>query len=206
MNNIGLVKHCKKALEEKWGYVWGTFGQILTPALLEYKLKQYPLEIGRYKDYIQSNYLGKRTVDCIGLIKSYLWWDGKNPLYKAETDKTADGFFQMAVEKGNIGTLPDICGIAVYYKGHVGVYIGNGKVIEARGTKYGVVETNLVDRPWTHWFKVPFVKYEDRPHWAEDPYNYLKERIVVHEKRFNEPITRGEVFALLAQVVSLLDK
>ena len=114
MNNIGLVEHCKKALEEKWGYVWGTFGQILTPALLEYKLKQYPLEVGQYKDYIQSNYLGKRTVDCIGLIKSYLWWDGKNPLYKAETDKTADGFFQMAVEKGNIGTLPDICGIAVY--------------------------------------------------------------------------------------------
>lgn len=206
MDNIGLVEHCKKALEEKWGYVWGTFGQILTPALLEFKLKQYPLEIGQYKDYIQSNYVGKRTVDCVGLIKSYLWWDGKNPLYQAETDKTADALFQMAVEKGNISTLPGICGVAVYYKGHVGIYIGNGKVIEARGTKYGVVETNLGDRPWTHWFKVPFVKYQDGPHWAEESYNYLKERIVVHEKRFNEPVTRGEVFALLAQVVSLLDK
>ena len=31
--NIELVKHCEMALKEKWGYVWGTFGQVLTPTL-----------------------------------------------------------------------------------------------------------------------------------------------------------------------------
>lgn len=43
--------------------------------------------------------------------------------------------------------------------GHVGVYIGNGKVVEARGHDYGVVETNLVDRGWTQWGKCPYIEY-----------------------------------------------
>ena len=43
--------------------------------------------------------------------------------------------------------------------GHVGVYIGNGKVIEARGHKYGVVETNLVGRGWKQWGKIDWIEY-----------------------------------------------
>ncbi len=45
--------------------------------------------------------------------------------------------------------------------GHVGVYVGNGKVIEARGHKYGVVETNLVDRGWKQWGKLDWIDYVD---------------------------------------------
>lgn len=45
--------------------------------------------------------------------------------------------------------------------GHVGVYIGNGKVIEARGHKYGVVETNLVGRGWKQWGKLDWIDYVD---------------------------------------------
>ena len=39
------------------------------------------------------------------------------------------------------------------------VYIGNGKVIEARGHKYGVVETNLVGRGWKQWGKLNWIDY-----------------------------------------------
>lgn len=31
---------------------------------------------------------------------------------------------------------------------HVGVYVGNGYVIESRGRDYGAVKTKLTDRPW----------------------------------------------------------
>lgn len=39
------------------------------------------------------------------------------------------------------------------------------------------------------------------PHWAEKYFYYLnKEGITIHEKRFDDPITRGEVMALLARM------
>ena len=35
--------------------------------------------------------------------------------------------------------MHDIHGLAVWLDGHIGVYVGNGEVIEAQGTAYGVV-------------------------------------------------------------------
>ena len=167
--NIGLVEFVKKALSEKWGYVWGTFGQTLTPTILEQKRKQYPSNIEKHLNFIKENWLGRRTADCVNLIKAYLWWkeDKNNPVYSIEHDKVdgvwmnADGAFYKATEKGSIDTIPELPGIIVYYKGHVGIYVGNDEVIEARGTNYGVVKTKLKDRPWTHWFKYPGIKYID---------------------------------------------
>lgn len=43
--------------------------------------------------------------------------------------------------------------------GHIGVYVGNGEVIEAQGTAYGVVKTQLSGRGWTKWLKIPNIKY-----------------------------------------------
>ena len=34
---------------------------------------------------------------------------------------------------------------------HSGIYLGNGKVIEAKGSAYGVVETSLKDGHWTDY-------------------------------------------------------
>ena len=75
----------------------------------------------------------------------------------------ADGMFEYAKSKGlewgTIDTIPEIPGIAVRYAGHVGIYIGNGEVIEERGFKYGCVKTKLKDRKWLHWYKIPTIKY-----------------------------------------------
>jgi hypothetical protein len=68
--------------------------------------------------------------------------------------------YYNAKESGPISTMPDIPGLAVWHEGHIGVYIGNGQVIEAMGTRYGVVKTELVDRGWTHWLKVPYINYD----------------------------------------------
>lgn len=162
-NNIELVKHCEMALNEKWGYVWGTFGNVLSEALLKYKVNQYPSGVGKYENFIKTNYLNKRTVDCIGLLKSYLWWNqGQVNIYNSIQDKSADMSFNSAKEKGRINDMPEIKGLILYKKGHVGVYIGNGKVIEARGTKSGVIKSTVVGSnsvKWTHWFKSPYIEY-----------------------------------------------
>ena len=42
----------------------------------------------------------------------------------------------------------------------IGVYIGNGEVVEAMGTRYGVVKTKLEGARWTHWLKIPYISYD----------------------------------------------
>jgi len=162
--NRGLVAHVKKALNEKWGYVYGTIGQILTPAILDYKAKQYPGNVTKYLDFIKSNWMGRRTADCVGLIKSYIWWNGGNIKYSPDTDVSANGMRNKATEKGLISTIPELPGVCVWKNGHIGVYIGNGWVIESRGTKQGVILSPLKgtgSAGWTEWLKCPFITYEE---------------------------------------------
>ncbi len=101
-SNIGLVQHCQMALADRWGYVYGMWGLILNTIILNQKRTQYPVEVGRYLNFIKKNWLGRRTVDCAGLIKSYLWWKDDGPLYDPGTDISADMMFERAKEKGII--------------------------------------------------------------------------------------------------------
>lgn len=73
-------------------------------------------------------------------------------------DVDADQMYNNATVKGDISTMPHIPGLAVWHKGHIGMYIG-GEVIEAMGTKYGVVRTQIDDRNWTAWLEVPYISY-----------------------------------------------
>ena len=57
--------------------------------------------------------------------------------------------------------MPELPGVLVFSSQHVGVYIGNGYVIEARGHAYGVVKTKLSSRGWKSWGKCPFIEYEE---------------------------------------------
>lgn len=162
--NEGLVAHCMTALIERWGYVFGTWGQILTQRIFEEKMAQYPEQVGRYSDHIIANYFGKRTVDCGGLIKSFLWWTFNGPVYTPATDCSVDVMYESATEKDTIDNLPEIQGLIVWHKGHAGVYTGNGDVIESRGTLHGVMQTKLNNRPFTHWFKHTEIEYiESKP-------------------------------------------
>ncbi|HBR08024.1 MAG TPA: hypothetical protein DD735_03880 [Clostridiales bacterium] len=162
-NNLDLVTYAVNAWESGWGYVWGTYGSVLTDSLFEYKLEQYPDGVGNYEDFIRENWLGGRTTDCVGLIKGYGWLDPDTLTINYGTngmpDVGADQMYNNATVKGDISTMPDIPGLAVWHKGHIGVYIGNGEVIEAMGTKYGVVKTKLADRSFTAWLEVPYISY-----------------------------------------------
>lgn len=162
-NNLDLVRWAIQAEQNHWGYVWGTFGSVFTTSLYEYKLQQYPEEIGAYSDFILANWLGGRTADCVGLIKGYGWLNEETLEINYGTngmpDIGADSMYYNASVKGSIGTIPEIPGLAVWHAGHIGIYIGNGEVIEAKGTKFGVIRSNLADGNWTHWLKIPYITY-----------------------------------------------
>ena len=64
-------------------------------------------------------------------------------------------------DKGKIATLPEEPGLLVFIAGtHVGVYIGNGRVVEARGYSHGVVETKLKERGWDSWGRLRWLEEE----------------------------------------------
>lgn len=77
----------------------------------------------------------------------------------------ADEIYETATEKGTIDTIPEIQGLAVWKKGHIGVYIGNGEVIEAMSTEVGVIRTELSQGAWVNWLKIPNITYIEE---AED--------------------------------------
>lgn len=163
-NAADLVTYAIHAWESGWGYVWGTYGNVLTESLLAYKVSQYPDGVGNHEDIIRANWLGGRTADCVGLIKGYSWLSPETMTIDYGThgmpDIGANQMYYNARESGPISTMPDIPGLAVWHDGHIGVYIGNGQVIEAMGTKYGVVKTELAGRGWTHWLKIPYINYD----------------------------------------------
>ena len=67
--------------------------------------------------------------------------------------------YYAASTKGSISSMPDIPGLGVWHDGHVGIYIGDGYVIQAMGTKYGVVRTKLAGSSFTNWFEIPGITY-----------------------------------------------
>ena len=161
--NEGLVKWAQYAYDNGWGYVWGSHGDVLTEKELNRLKSFFGSHVTEKEEYIRNNWLGKRTSDCVGLIKGYGWYDNDTGSIKYGTngmqDVTANGMFSAATEKGTIDTMPDIPGLAVWHEGHIGVYIGNGYVIHAANTYAGVIKTPITSSGWTHWLKVPYIKY-----------------------------------------------
>lgn len=129
--------------------------------------------IGRYDSD------GTRQFDCCGLFKCFMWHDysSSNAKYygKTQKDKNCEGLIAEAKEKGKISTIPEQVGVLVYQKGHMGIYIGNGQVLESTAAKYDGKKGRIYKTyfkgtgkgcdgkrtTWTHWFKSPFLTYSN---------------------------------------------
>lgn len=160
--NLGLVEYVKSMVQKKTVYMWGSFGQLVTNAFITQKTNQYKswyttARVNKFKGLVNKGYY---AFDCVGLIKSYMWGGIDNHKYVASQDKSANGMYQAAKVKGNISTLPEVIGVLVWMDGHIGVYIGNGEVIEATPAwKDGVQITKLSQRKWQGWCECPYIEY-----------------------------------------------
>lgn len=146
-------------------YMWGTFGQPVTQSLIDSKTKQYPYWYTPSKQMSLKFLIGKNyyAFDCIGLIKGILWGWKDNLDYRANgvPDLSADGMISIC-----LNTSPDFSkieiGEVVWTHGHIGVYIGNKKVIECTPSwENGVQITNLTDRDWIKHGKLPYIAEDD---------------------------------------------
>lgn len=175
-----LVDKFKQALSEKWGYIWGTAGVAWTAAKqkqkVNYMISNYGANWQKNADAKSSNYYtaalygakweGHTVADCSGL---FAWAfrqlggsiaHGSNSIY----DKycTSKGKITDDIRKK---MLP---GTAVFVdhsgnKSHIGLYVGNGKVIEAASTQAGVCTSNLSAGKWTYYGLLKGVEYSDQP-------------------------------------------
>ena len=143
-------------------YWWGCFGQRADAALFAQKKAQYPTY---YTAADFPSQYGQKVHDCCGLIKGYLWCNtaDSSPKYNSAQDVAVEGLYGKCSRKGSITTLPEIPGVCVFMAnmGHVGVYIGNGEVVEAMGHAYGVVKTKLAGRGWAYWGMPEWIDYSD---------------------------------------------
>lgn len=169
----GLAEFAEHALNEPTIYMWGGMMNSITEDFVNRNIRQWA---SRYKPerikFIRSKIGKAYGCDCCGLIKAYYFGGYNTPKYDAKKDINTAGMFSVAYEKGPICTIPEEPGIIVYMPGHVGVYIGGGKVIECTLGYYGdgVVKTNLNRRKWTHWLKLPYIEYEKCPPKTPDRY------------------------------------
>ena len=147
-------------------YWYGTYCNPCTTSLLNGKTRQYSEHYTdkrrtTYEKHIQQ---GKTCTDCVGLIKGYYWELDGAIKYKRDglPDKGAKGMYNAATIKGQITNgMPEIPGLLVWTKtqGHVGVYVGGGMVVEARGFSYGVQRNAVKKRGFTHWGLCPYIAY-----------------------------------------------
>lgn len=158
-----LLAYFRKAVDEKWGYVWSLNGELYSRQLAQqYHDRKRSTSSHRNPAtyWLQdcARWIGKMAADCSGGIVGA--FRSVHPTYG---DRTANTFYNQCAEKGKIATIPETPGLCVWRDGHIGIYEGNGNVLEFRGTEYGAVRTRLKDRTFTHWGRLRDVDYSETP-------------------------------------------
>ena len=162
-----LIERFQYALDNKFGYVYGTAGILWTEARQKAATREQTVKYG-------SKWIGHYVADCSGLFKwafkqlGGTMYHGSNTMYKSYC--TAKGKLSKGKRTDGKELLP---GTAVFTgtegdHGHVGLYIGNGEVIEAKGTQYGVVKSKVTDKKWTYWGELKGVDYDMSEHQTGD--------------------------------------
>ena len=133
-------------------YVYGAKGAEgpFTQAKLNSLAKSYPgtftaLYISKAKKYI-----GKVCTDCSGLIS---WYTGK-VIGSSQMYSTAS----KRIPISQISNVP--VGAVLWKSGHVGVYLGDGLVAEAKGINYGTVITKVSATAWKYALLFSYISYD----------------------------------------------
>ena len=159
-----LIDKFKEALADKWGYIWGTDGTMWTAAKQKELEKTTDADRAKGRAY-GSKWIGHMVADCSGLFSwafkqlgGYMY-HGSDTMYRKYC--TEKGELVKGQRSGG-GTLKP--GTAVFvWNGkkysHVGLYVGDGIVIEAMGTIKGVTTSKVTATKWTNWGELKGVDY-----------------------------------------------
>lgn len=146
-----FIDYLEGCVERHDIYVWGAQGQNVVDILYNIPLMAQTTEkavsaLKYISDGVKAGYdmMNAKAFDCSGLIVYYLMLKG---ILKADT--TAAGLYEKCPSHPSLAELKPGDFVLEEKLNHIGTYIGNGKTIEARGHKYGVVITELSKRNWT---------------------------------------------------------
>ena len=138
-------------LNDKIGdyYIWGSTGYVLTKSKLDELITQYPNYVSYSKN---SKAIGHRVWDCASLVRYAMKQVGISMVSGA----TSQWKKTKWARKGTIDQLPKDQVACLYrWTGsvmkHTGIYLGDGYVIDARGSGAGVIKSKLSSYPWTHF-------------------------------------------------------
>lgn len=162
----------KTALSEKWGYVWGQT-HVKWDATRQAAYAKAKASNPDCKNSIKygPKWYGHWVTDCSGLF-SYAFshlggymYHGSNTMYNKYC--TSKGALKNGKRTDGKELKP---GTAVFCynetkknRSHVGLYIGNGEVIEAKGAQYGVVKSKVTDSKWDDWGELKGCDYNVAP-------------------------------------------
>ena len=153
--------------------IYGMSGRIWTEALQKVYSEPGHKNYEQTKQY-GSKWIGRKVVDCSGLLLWALKQLGESIVHQARYQYT-----DSSAPKGKLidgkrdDGQPLLPGTAVFLQGsearihHVGVYVGHGICIEAKGTRWGVV-TSKPDH-WDHWGQLKMVDYTDAADIENEP-------------------------------------
>lgn len=170
MTNKEFVSQAKTIVNMNTAYGKGTFGQKWTKTLATQKKKQYP---DFYTDSVIAS-LNKKAeastlyvFDCVGLIKGIIWeWEKVKYKSNGLDDVSDQGLWDKYCTNKSKDFSNIMPGEIMHIKGHVGIYIGDGKVIECtnKWSKNVLVSSiNKGDkyyRSWSEHGKFNLLTYE----------------------------------------------
>ena len=159
-----LITKFRQALDEHWGYIWGTAGEAWTEAKQKELEKTTDSSRAQGRQY-GSKWIGHMVADCSGLFSWAFKKLGGTMYHGSDTM-----YRKYCVNKGELckgkrtdqGTLKPGTAVFVWNGSsysHVGLYVGDGIVIEAMGTIKGVTTTKVSAGKWTHWGELAGIDY-----------------------------------------------
>lgn len=172
-----LAQACRAAAAEKTLYVYGAFGNPMYPENQDRAMDAYAYNRGKGRQgKIRSATADTFGFDCSGLIKGVLWgWCGDadarygGAVYASNgvPDQNADTMISRCTEVSEDFSALQV-GEAVWMPGHIGVYIGDGLVVEASPKWADGVQITACNsskagyhkRTWKKHGKLPYVTYE----------------------------------------------
>lgn len=152
LTGVGLAIFAKN--KNGTAYVYGAKGAdgILTQSKVNFLASNYRnIFTSNYLNKIKTKKLvGKVCTDCSGLIS---WYTGKL-LGSSQMYSTAYTRLPIAQWKNfAVGTV-------LWKQGHVGVYLGDGKVAEAVGIDQGTIISDISSQKWVYGLTFSYIDYD----------------------------------------------